>query len=82
VFYITERRELMSVPVSTSPTFSSGTRRLLFKADFGTQPVSFDLERDGTHFVMLGRAPGSVDTPDQIVVVEHFDRELSARFAR
>ena len=82
LFYITERREIMSVPVSTSPTFSSGTPRLLFKPNSSGQPTSFDLERDGKHFVMLGRATGSVDTPDQIVVVEHFDRELSARFAR
>ena len=82
LFYITERLELVSVPVTLGATFSAGTPRALFSVGFARPPAPFDLEPDGKHFVMLGRAVASVDAPDQIVVVEHFDRELSARLPR
>ena len=68
---------LISVDVSTRPTFSTGAHRTLFTAPYYGQPdhADFDVSNDGRQFVFIG---GSTARPD-LVVMLNFLEELRQR---
>ena len=74
----------MVMQVTTGPAFVPGERRALFPLTgyvVGTlgRP-QYDVSSDGRRFVMV-RTP-SADREDQVIVVEHFFRELRAKVGR
>jgi Tol biopolymer transport system component len=75
--------EMIAIDVETSPTFSLGTRTVLFDsrqylAD-GLHPM-YALAPDGQRFLMVRREPR---TPGELIVVENWFQELGgARRAR
>ncbi len=76
-------REIMAVPVRLRPTFSTGTQKALFTyrfpipigyADYGVAPGGrFIAIKPGT------TAPTGAPTPDSLVIVTHWAKEVAAR---
>ena len=65
LFYISADSQMMSVEVSTRPTFQSGTPHPLFQSDIvdtgiRTGPISWDLAPDGKRFLII--TPDSSET--------------------
>jgi serine/threonine-protein kinase len=78
--YFTERQNVVTVPVTLSPTFSAGAPRVLFNgAGLAGQPVPFDVLPGGKGFIMSRRLGGAATGPGQLVVVENFRQELEER---
>jgi Tol biopolymer transport system component len=72
LFYISTDSQMMSVEVSTRPTFQSGTPRTLFQSDIvdtgiRTGPISWDLAPDGKRFLII--TPNSSETSTVTVVL-------------
>ena len=70
--------QIMEATVTTSPTFSVTSRRMLFQGDFYVNPAHamFDLSPDGASLLMLRNVPGSTE---QIVVIHNWQAELKAK---
>jgi serine/threonine protein kinase/Tol biopolymer transport system component len=73
---------VMAVPVTTTPTFSAGTPRVLFEGPFrsdGGHFRNYDVTADGQRFLMnreVERPPARVS---QMVLVQNWALELKAR---
>jgi len=68
----------MAAPVQTSPTFSSGTPRVLFDEDFFMSGSFYDVSLDSKHFYFIktgGRAGG----PTSINVVLNWTSDFNQR---
>jgi Tol biopolymer transport system component len=66
LFYISSESKMMSVEVSTRPTFQSGIPHALFQSDIvdtgiRTGPMSWDIAPDGKRFLII--SPDTSDTP-------------------
>jgi serine/threonine-protein kinase len=83
LIYRSAADELVSVEVRTNPTFSVGTRRVLFdvadyEADGGTGHVAYDVAPDDQSFVFIRQEGGSRD----VIVVLNWFEELLRRTDR
>jgi len=84
LFFESTAGDMMVAPVATRPTFSSGGPRRLFTIGQGVWPSNvvpyYDLSPDDSR-IMRVRFGGATQAPGggQVVVIEHFDRELRAR---
>ena len=72
LFYISADSQMMSVEVSTRPTFQSGTPHPMFQSDIvdtgiRTGPISWDLAPDGKRFLII--TPNSSETSTATVVL-------------
>ncbi len=72
LFYISADSRMMSVQVSTHPTFQAGTPHSLFQSDIvdtgiRTGPMSWDVEPDGKRFLII--SPNSPETSSLTVVL-------------
>ena len=82
LFYTTGNA-MMVVPVTTTPTFSAGAPRVLFRDDVhdkgGLHP-GYDVAPDGQRFLMLRRVTrDEARAVPRLVLVQHFDAELEAK---
>ncbi len=80
LFYISADSQMMSVEVSTRPTFKSGTPHPLFQSDIvdtgiRTGPISWDLAPDGKRFLII--TPNSSETSTVTILLNW--REKPAR---
>jgi len=69
---------MMAVDISTKPSFSHGTPRLLFEGQYTVGPLSiasYDVTPDGRHFVMLQSSDSSPGAT-QIHVVQNWQAGL------
>lgn len=77
--YYRNDRQLMAVPVRTTPTFTPSAPKALFRlAGYvlaGTRGIRYEVAPDG-RFLMLKDEDGR-ETRDRIVVVQHWFEELS-----
>jgi Tol biopolymer transport system component len=72
------RIRMMAVPITTTPTFSAGTPRMLFEGPFRTDGPfrGYDVTPDGQRFLMvqeIAQAPAHVS---QMVLVQNWTEEL------
>jgi len=76
--YYRRGQQLVAAAVTTTPTFSMGSQRALFEADYLTNPShpNYDVAPDGAHFLMLKRMGEA-----QTVVVLNWIAEVRARTA-
>ncbi len=73
--------QMMAVEITTDPTFSPGTPKVLFEGDFQMGTVTraiYDVTPDGQRFVMVQEG-GSDSAPTQINVVLNWFEELKQR---
>jgi len=75
--YYRRGTRVMAVSVSTSPTFSVGTPRLLFD---GPYEQDYDVSADGQKFYMIRRAESTPS--EQIEIVLNWFEELRRRFEK
>ena len=78
IFYRTEDRKVMVVPLQLTPEFSAGKPKLLFEDRFAYINYrwrNFDITPDGQRFVMVEDAEEE-STPTEIVVVLNWFEEL------
>ena len=68
----------MAVPITTTPTFSAGTPRVLFEGPFRIDgPVrGDDVTPDGQRFLMVREVPQRPGRVSQIVLVQNWLEEL------
>ena len=79
---MTENRRLMVVPIDTAPTFSPGTPSIVVEGDyyFGGNFRNYDIDPDGSRFLMIKSAPASDRAADpRIVAVLNWFEELESR---
>ncbi len=80
IFYISNDRKMMAVPVTTEPTFTPGVPRPLFDASafsFQFAGRNYDIAPDGRRFVMIKPPPPSeADADRQVVMVLNWFEEL------
>jgi len=77
----TTRPVSQNLPVSEPPTFSAGTPRMLFEAEYertGTGTANYDLTPDGQRFIMVKPAAQEA-APTQINIVLNWFEELKRR---
>jgi Tol biopolymer transport system component len=80
IFYRDGAGNLVSVAVTTSPTFSAGATTTLFPArDFvgNANNRGYDVSPDDKRFVFIRTVGGAI--PDKIVVVENWFEELKQK---
>ena len=80
LFYRNGNR-MMAVEITTEPTFSAGTPRLLFEGNSQPSvatPANYDVAPDGQRFLMI-REGGPDSEPNQINVVLNWFEELKQR---
>jgi serine/threonine-protein kinase len=86
IFYRAPTAQMMSVPVTTTPAFSPGTPRALFSTTgYAKSPGNraYDVTPDDQRFVMLRLvADSAAPTPAQLVFVDNWFRELTAKLKR
>jgi hypothetical protein len=69
--------KMMAVDITTSPTVTVGTPRVLFERDYG-QPIAYNTTPDGRRFLML--KPGEqTDAVQQLHVALNWAEELKHR---
>ena len=74
--------QMMAVEITTEPTFSAGSPRLLFEGAFMSGTVFlpyYDVTPDGQRFVMLKPVESETSAPTQINVVLNWFEELKQR---
>ena len=79
LFYVDAAGNLVSVALSTGPTFQAGAPRVLFSASYYAMNAFFpqyDVTADGQHFLMIR---GENDGMVHLVVVFDFLKELEQR---
>jgi hypothetical protein len=71
----------MAVAVTTYPTFTAATPRVLFEGHYERGPVSgmvnYDVARDGQRFLMVRSEASS--SPTQVEIVLNWTEELKRR---
>ena len=69
---------VMAVPITTTPTFSAGTPRVLFEGPYRIDgPVrGYDVTPDGQRFLMVREVPQQPGRVSQIVLVQNWLEEL------
>jgi serine/threonine-protein kinase len=79
LFFLDEKFDLISVPVTPGAAFSVGNPRRLFPAEQYLQGLSgFDVHPDGKRFLMT-RPVGSAPKADELILVQNFFEELKAK---
>jgi len=81
LFYRTGNR-MMTVDITTQPSFSAGKPRLLFEGQHEPSLISnanYDVSLDGQHFLMLKASETEEAAPTQINVVLNWFEELKRR---
>ena len=77
LFYLDADRQLMSVRVVTTPTFSIGnTTKMLENVRVITPGRSYDISPDGKRFLVLKDAPGDSQSIRQLEVVLNWAEDL------
>lgn len=73
--------KMMAVPVTTRPTFTAGTPRLLFegKYQFGGPVRVYDVSPDGQQFLLMRELERPAVKPTHMTVVQNWFDELKAR---
>ena len=73
--------QMMAVEITTEPTFSAGTPRLLFDGTSvpGGSLANYDVAPDGQRFLMLKPVESETSAPTQIHVVLNWFEELKQR---
>jgi hypothetical protein len=68
----------MAVPITTTPTFSAGTPRVLFEGPFRIDGPfrGYDVTPDGQRFLMVREVPQQPGRVSQIVLVQNWLEEL------
>ena len=68
----------MAEPVTTTPTFSLGTPRLLFEGPFRTDGPfrGYDVTPDGQRFLMVRPAERPPERVTELVLVQNWTEEL------
>ena len=83
LFFLDLSRGMISVPVRTAPTFTSGQPTKLFDsgAFFGLPGRSYDVSLDSQRFLVVKEAnqPGRDTSPPSMVMVLNWIEELKAR---
>ena len=80
LFYLDADRQLMSVRVVTTPTFSIGNpTKMLENVRVITPGRSYDISPDGKRFLVLKDAPGGAQSIRQLEVVLNWQEELKQR---
>ena len=72
----------MVVEITTEPTFSAGTPRLLFEGEYAdglTPYANYDVTPDGQRFVMIKESEEQEEALTQIHVVLNWFEELKQR---
>ena len=69
---------VMAVPITTVPTFSAGTPRVLFEGPFRTDGPfrGYDVTADGQRFLMVREVSQSPARVDHMVLVQNWTEEL------
>jgi Tol biopolymer transport system component len=72
------RIRLMAVPITTTPTFSAGTPRVLFEGPFRIDGPfrGYDVTPDGQRFLMVREVPQQRARVSQMVLVQNWLEEL------
>jgi serine/threonine-protein kinase len=72
------RIRVMAVPITTTPTFSAGTPRVLFEGPFRIEgPLrGYDVTPDGQRFLMVREVPQQRVRVSQMVLVQNWLEEL------
>ena len=74
--------QMIAVDITTAPTFSAGTPKLLFEGNFQASSASianYDVTPDGQRFVMVQRSEQEQEAVTQINVVLNWFEELKQR---
>ena len=68
----------MAVPITTTPTFSAGTPRVLFEGPFRIDGPfrGYDVTPDGQRFLMVREVPQQPTRVSQMVLVQNWLEEL------
>ena len=68
----------MAVPITTTPTFSAGTPRVLFEGPFRIDGPfrGYDVTPDGQRFLMVREVPQQPGPVSQMVLVQNWIEEL------
>ena len=81
IFYIDAGGNMVSASVSTSPTFSLGATKVLFRtSQYIASPGAhhqYDISRDDQRFLMIRPVGSSV--PDKLIVVDNWFDELRSK---
>jgi eukaryotic-like serine/threonine-protein kinase len=72
---------VMAVPITTTPTFSAGSPRVLFEGPFRTDGPfrGYDVTPDGQRFLMVQEVPQPPARVSQMVLVQNWVEELKQR---
>jgi Tol biopolymer transport system component len=72
---------MMAVPITTTPTFSAGSPRMLFEGPFRTDGPfrGYDVTPDGQRFLMVQEVPQPPARVSQMVLVQNWVEELKQR---
>ena len=83
LFFTDETQTLFAVPISPGPVFTPGSPQRLFNAfEFNPQGVSYDVHPDGKRFLMTRGAGAAALQRDELVIVQNFFEELTAKVPR
>lgn len=76
--------QMMSVPISTSPTLRAGFAQMLFRGRYqaGTPARGYDVMPDGNHFIMVKHDERPAVPVTRIVLVQNWFEDLKARVPR
>jgi Tol biopolymer transport system component len=77
MYFLNLESAVMAVDVSSGDSFTAGVPRELFRTDGRDITLIYDLNADGTRFLLPARAAGNVDSP--ITVVLNWWVELESR---
>ena len=74
---------MMAVDITTEPSFSAGTPKMLFEGDFeeygGVGRAEYDITPNGQRFLMIRQIEQDSAEPQQINVVLNWFEELKQR---
>jgi hypothetical protein len=80
LYYRGSSGDLMTVPITLSPTFTHGRPRPLFRFAgaflMSATATAYDIHPDGERFIMVSEAQTQPERPRQIDVVLNWDQEL------
>ncbi len=79
LFYVSLTGDVMSVAVTEEPTFKAEAPKRLFRGDYMLEfeGRSFDVNSDGSRFVMIKRRSDDLSMSSSLTVVEHWFDELN-----
>ena len=76
-------KKMMAVEISSKPTFSAGTPKMLFEGPYQSLPTistpNYDVSPDGQRFLMLKSTEQAQAAPTQINVVLNWAEELKQK---